>query len=192
MGVKLISTILASLCCPGTDDQESFFLVHNEDCKRLLLGETATCGDPAQSEFLWFIVWVWCFWGRIENCSRMWCVKPQWSLLQNSGDNTSVLTSSSHLSQSNLNKSSCSDCKNSGRPWCLVPAQSFSSCCHASGWNTFLYFSRSLQPSQNIQNTNAFKILQAHKYFNRLLGGTGLACYTVRMPKQTLRETFFF
>lgn len=55
-----------------------------------------------------------------------------------------------------------------------------------------LYSSWSLQPSQNFQNTNALKILQAHKYFNRLLGGTGLACYTVRMPKQMLRENFFF
>lgn len=50
MGVKLVSTILARLGYPGTDDQKSFFLVHNEDCKTLLLGETAACGDPAQSE----------------------------------------------------------------------------------------------------------------------------------------------
>lgn len=67
-----------------------------------------------------------------------------------------------------------------------------SSCFRLVLKHVFLYSSWSLQPSQNFQNTNALKILQAHKYFNRLLGGTGLACYTVRMPKQMLRENFFF
>lgn len=57
LGVKLISTILARLCCPGTDDQKSFFLVHNEDCKTLLRGETAACGDPAQNELPLVVKW---------------------------------------------------------------------------------------------------------------------------------------
>lgn len=57
MGVKLISTILARLCCPGTDDQKIFFLADNEDGKTLLLGDTAACGDPAQTELLLVVKW---------------------------------------------------------------------------------------------------------------------------------------
>lgn len=57
MGVKLISTILERLHCPGTDDQKSFFLVHNEESKTLLLGETAACVYPAQSELPLVVKW---------------------------------------------------------------------------------------------------------------------------------------
>lgn len=58
LGVKSVSTILARLCCPGTDDQKSFFLVHNEDSKTILLGETAACGDLAQTELPLVVKWL--------------------------------------------------------------------------------------------------------------------------------------
>lgn len=57
LGVKLISTILARLCCPGTDDEKSFFLVHNEDSKTILLGETAASGGSAQTELPLVVKW---------------------------------------------------------------------------------------------------------------------------------------